>query len=136
MVRIDTPTPSDDEFDLLYDVEAVSEISDVHEDKGQKGTGHSSNGAHKTGAQRLSGPHEVPMLPYSVGQDDVVAISEQPSGHPIGDGPSSSSTVQRRPESSKRGRDFMNEGLQYTKSVYSKLWNKDALIAVMGCVGP
>lgn len=137
MARIDTPTHSDDEFDLLYDAESVSEISDVHEDTDYSAPNPSSKRAHSAGPERLSGPHEVPVLPYSTGEDGGAAASEKISGHSTRDDhASSSSTVQRGPETNTKGRGFMNEGLQYTKSVYSKLWNKDALIAVMGYVRP
>lgn len=133
MARIDTPTHSDDDFDLLYDADSVSEVSDVQGTQSYAARHPSVKGDHVAGSERLSGPHEVPVMPHAAGQDGLASITQQFTGHSIADDDAApSSTVQRGPSIGRGRGNFVNDGLQYTKSVYSKLWNKDALIAVMG----
>lgn len=128
MARIDTPVQSDDEFDLVYDAESVSEISDPAE-----APQHSAMAS--AGSERLTGPHEIPVMPVSPAQDDLTHLSQDFSEHSIRDEPAVPSSSLRRGSGSTKSRgNFVNDGLQYTKSVYNKLWSKDALIAVMGYV--
>lgn len=131
MARIDTPAHSDEEFDLLYDAESVSEMSDMED--GKEGA---SSDAQNTNTVRLTGPHEVPVIPHATRQDDIAAVTQELSDHSIRDAGDSSSTISptlHRSSGSTRDRgNLMNDGLQYTKSMYKKLWNKDVLIAVMG----
>lgn len=147
MARIDTPVASDDEFDLVYDGESSSDIEPENQyEHGQKISALTT--AHYPNAERLSGPHEVPTLPHvNHREDDLAAVTHQLSGHhldaddgatPRGAATTSSAPSLRRGSSgvnskgTTKGSNFMNDGLQYTKSVYNKLWSKDALIAVMG----
>lgn len=147
MARIDTPVASDDEFDLVYDGELSSDVEpeDQHE-HGKKVS--ASTTAHYPNAERLSGPHEVPTLPHvNHREDDLAAITHYLSDHhldaddgatPRGATTTSSAPSLRRGSSgmisrgTTKGNSFVNDGLQYTKSMYNKLWGKDALIAVMG----
>lgn len=125
MVKINTPTYSDDGFDVIYDVDAVSDVSDGSVELRQ-----SSPPSHNTGSGRLAGPHEVPQIPQAQALD-----------------PAATRTTQQLSEQSiedfyrEVGRDrgdqsgnLVNDGLKYTKSMYNKFMGKDALIAVMGCV--
>lgn len=135
MARIETPTHSDDDFDLLYDAGSVSDLSDAQgtlSSNMARGPSQAAKGHHVTGPERLSGPHEIPVMPHTTSQDDLTSITQQFSGHSIGEGASSSSHVQRSPSVVRDRGNLVSGGLQYTKSVYNKLWNKDALIAVMG----
>lgn len=130
MVRLANPVHSDDDFDLLYDAQSVSDVSD---DLNQLEQSRASTVAHSS--QRLSGPHEIPVMPYTSGSggdhDEVAAVTKQFQEHAVHDS-ASTSRIQASSGSTKGRSGIMNDGLQYTKSVYNKLWNKDALIAVMG----
>ncbi|KAJ4390796.1 hypothetical protein N0V93_004394 [Gnomoniopsis smithogilvyi] len=136
MAKIDTPVHSDDEFDLLYDAESVSDVSDGR---------YTSSTApqspvrpdHISSTQRITGPHEVPILPLGSAQHDVTGTTEQIRSSAAGDEAVelSASGIPRRAGSTKGRGNMMSEGLQYTKSMYNKMWNKDALIAVMGMTG-
>lgn len=135
MARINTPSQSDDEFDLLYDFANVRQAGDG----GQGGQTQSHReqvspiqGDHAANLDRLSGPHEVPVVPQSTGPDDIYSASEHFSDLHVGGDDRSSSAAQHKADSTKSRGNFMNDGMQYTKSVYNKLWSKDALIAVMG----
>ncbi|CAN8103181.1 unnamed protein product [Discula destructiva] len=137
MVKLVTPIQSDDDFDLLYDAESVSDVSDSPtSNKSTKATTQppAIEKQPTASSQRLSGPHEVPVMPYPE-RGPVAAVTEQFHGHSIRDGAPASSGFQSEVGSTKRKGNIMNDGLQYTKSVYNKLWNKDALIAVMGMTG-
>lgn len=134
MARLDTPVASDDEFDLLYDAESSSDQDDRQKLGPQIPASAYTNYAN---AERLSGPHEVPVLPR---EEDVAAVARQLDDHHLADGigPSRTPTISgspslRRSASVKgKGNNLVNDGLQYTKSVYNKWLSKDALIAVMG----
>lgn len=127
MVTIDIPAHSDDEFDVVNDVDAVS-ISDLSD--GFLEAHESSTPSNTAGSERLAGPHEVPQIPQTHAQDPAVTnVTQQLSEQSIED-------FSREPGSAKgdqRG-NLVNDGLNYTKSMYNKLMNKDALIAVMGYV--
>lgn len=132
MARFSTPIHSDEDFDLLYDVDSVSDVSDS---RCHSSTAPGSSVAQLesiASLQRLAGPHEVPVVPHAACQDDVRETTEQFQRQSIRDEASSSSIGIRRQGSTKAQGNMMSDGLQYTKSMYSKLWNKDALIAVMG----
>lgn len=125
MVRIATPTHSDDGFDVIYDVEAVSDVSDGSDDLRE-----SSPQSQNTGSERLTGPHEVPQIPQAHAFDSSVGrVTQQLSEQSIED-------FYRGSDSSKgeQGGNLVNDGLKYTKSMYNKFLSKDALIAVMGYV--
>lgn len=130
MARIDTSPHSDDDFDLLYEVESVSELSDAQDARGPPREDISLQQAHATNSERLSGPHEIPVLPHAEtsAQDDLSSTTRQLS---IAND-DASPNIQRSESAARSKGNFVNDGLQYTKSVYNKLWNKDALIAVMG----
>lgn len=129
MARLNTPIHSDDEFELLYDAESVSDISDGR-DLSSAAPEVSSRRGSTARSQRLTGPHEVPVVPYPDAHDDVLGMTERFQSHSIRTEASSTSAGIHRGSGSTRG--MMSDGLQYTKSMYNKLWNKDALIAVMG----
>lgn len=125
MVRISTPTHSDDGFDVIYDAEAVSDVSDgsgeLHE---------SSPSSHNTRSDRLAGPHEVPQIPQAQAFDPLLANLPQPlSDQSIEDFYRGSHGAK-----GEQSGNLVNDGLKYTKSVYNKFMSKDALIAVMGYV--
>lgn len=125
MVRIATPTHSDDGFDMIYDVEAVSDVSD-----GSDGLHQSSLSSRNTGSERLAGPHEVPQIPQAQAFDPTVGhVTQQLPEQSIED-------FYRGSVSGKgeQGGNLVNDGLKYTKSMYNKFMSKDALIAVMGYV--
>lgn len=132
MVRVDTPIHSDDEFDLVYDAESSSNNTDLQVD---------SYTSHYATNVQPSEPHEisaVPNLPYPHQGDSSAAATQQPSSHVLEDATRSktdpSSPWSHGPSSNKakaKG-NLVNDGLQYTKSVYNKFMSKDALIAVMG----
>ena len=115
------PHDSDDDFDLIPDADAVSDISD------EDATNHrQASMNHDTGAGRLAGPHEVPQMPFSSDFDaGFASIDQKLSDHAVED-------FQGDGKAAKGNGNFINSGLEYTKSVYNKLRNKDALIAVMG----
>ncbi|KAK7697663.1 hypothetical protein SLS64_013293 [Diaporthe eres] len=126
MVRITTPAQSDDGFDVIYDVEAVSDVSDgsgeLHE---------SSPSSNNAGSGRLAGPHEVPQIPQAQAFDPTVGhVTQQLSEQSIED-------FYRGVDGAKgeQGGNLVNDGLKYTKSMYNKFMSKDALIAVMGMTG-
>lgn len=125
MARINTPTHSDDGFDVIYDVDAVSDVSDGGVESHKNAP--SSNNA---GSGRLAGPHEVPQIPQAYSLDpDVAELAQQLSDQTI-------ETFNReldRAEAEQSG-SLVNDGLKYTKSMYNKFMSKDALIAVMGYV--
>lgn len=125
MVRIATPTHSDDGFDVIYDVEAVSDVSDgsgeLHE---------SSPSSQNTRSDRLAGPHEIPQIPQVQAFDPALGnVTQQLSEQSIED-------YYRESHNTKgeQSGNLVNDGLKYTKSVYNKFMSKDALIAVMGYV--
>lgn len=125
MVRLATPTHSDDGFDVIYDVEAVSDVSDgsgeLHE---------SSPSSHNTRSDRLAGPHEVPQIPQAQAFDPLLGNLPQPlSDQSIEDFYCGSHGAK-----GEQSGNLVNDGLKYTKSVYNKFMSKDALIAVMGYV--
>lgn len=135
MARIDTPVASDDEFDIVYDAESSSDVEDDPYDHEQQVS--ASSTTQYANPERLSGPHEVPVLPQSFHQrQDVAEITRQMSGHNLDDEETvstASPALQRGSSSVSKGKgNLMNDGLQYTKSVYNKWLSKDALIAVMG----
>lgn len=130
MARIDTPIHSDDEFDLLYDAESVSDITDLQDDRGRQAA--PTSRTYHTSQERLSGPHEVPVLPHPSREDNVAAVTQQLSSQNLDEDARPLGSLQRGSSSTKSKSNLMNGGLQYTKSVYNKLWSKDALIAVMG----
>lgn len=137
MARIDTPIHSDDEFDLVYDAaSSVSDLTDPQVDVGGQSQASPSANTHyttTTSAERLSGPHEVPVLPHPSREDDAAAATREVSRHGLDDDSRARHASLPRSSSSTKGKgNLMNDGLQYTKSVYNKLWSKDALIAVMG----
>ncbi|KAK2613380.1 hypothetical protein N8I77_000298 [Diaporthe amygdali] len=126
MVRITTPTHSDDGFDVIYDVDAVSDVSDgsgeMHE---------SSPSSYNLGSGRLAGPHEVPQIP----QAQAVHLAASPTTQQL---PEESIEDFCRASGGAKGEqsgNFVNDGLKYTKSMYNKFMSKDALIAVMGMTG-
>lgn len=127
MARINTPTHSDDGFDVIYDVDAVSDVSDgsIESHENARATNNASSG-------RLAGPHEVPQIPQAYGHDpdpDVTYLTQQMSDQTI--------EAFYRGLSSAKGEQsgsLVNDGLKYTKSMYNKFMSKDALIAVMGYV--
>ncbi|KAJ4425108.1 hypothetical protein N0V82_000163 [Gnomoniopsis sp. IMI 355080] len=132
MAKLDTPVHSDDDFDLLYDAESVSDVSDDRYTSGTASVRHD----HVANPQRLTGPHEIPVMPYAATQKDMPEMTERAHGSTGPDETLSSSGIPRRSSGSTKGRgNMMSEGLQYTKSMYNKMWNKDALIAVMGMTG-
>lgn len=125
MVRIATPTHSDDGFDVIYDVEAVSDVSDGTDELHE-----SFPTSQNTGSGRLAGPHEVPQIPQAQVFDPTVGhVAQQLSEQSIED-------FYRGSDSSKgeQSGNLVNDGLKYTKSMYNKFMSKDALIAVMGYV--
>lgn len=148
MARIDTPSHSDEDFDLLYDVESVSELSEAQPEEepeveqSHRAPSSSLREDHGAGAERLAGPHEVPVMPFAAttGDEDeddddqsgVASVTQQFSGHSVKDQHTSSSALKRGSGTVKGRGNIVNGGLQYTKSMYNKLWSKDALIAVMG----
>ncbi|PSS00695.1 P-loop containing nucleoside triphosphate hydrolase protein [Coniella lustricola] len=169
MARIELPSPqSDDEFDLVYPVSESSEspapIPERHDAaqsaQHNRSSNSSNNNTHQhpassspqssDGAERLSGPHEIPVLPQpseygragldaDEGEaDDVGMLSQQFTGHSLR-GASTADASVASPDVPQRGqgsiRDRVSTSLQYTKSVYNKFWEKDALIAVMGMTG-
>lgn len=136
MARIATPTHSDDGFDVIYDVEAVSDVSDgsgeLHE---------SSPSSQNTRSDRLAGPHEVPQIPQAQAFDPTVGDLPPPLifDPTFGPPPMSEQSIDdfyRGSHSAKgeQSSNLVNDGLKYTKSVYNKFMSKDALIAVMGYV--
>lgn len=138
MVRIATPTHSDDGFDVIYDAEAVSDVSDgsgeLHE---------SSPSSRNTRSDRLAGPHEVPQIPQAQASDPLVGDLPSPLVYDSTFGnlppPLSEQSIDEfhRGSHSAKGEqsgNLVNDGLKYTKSVYNKFMSKDALIAVMGYV--
>lgn len=143
MARINTPSPSDDDFEILDDFAHMR----LAGEGGQQG-GHTQSQSHShshreqvspverdhgaANLDRLSGPHEVPVVPQSTGPDDIYSASEHISEPYVGEEHRSSSTDQHKSDGTKSRGNFMTDGVQYTKSVYNKLWSKDALIAVMG----
>lgn len=138
MARIDTHSLSSEDFDLLYEVESASdsETSKAQPEAEQSRSAPTSSSRQDRGAsaERLSGPHEVPVMPYAADNDDGVAsVTQQFSSHSVRDEQrTTSSSIKRGPKTANGRGNFVNDGLQYTKSVYNKLWSKDALIAVMG----
>lgn len=123
MARINTPTHSDDGFDVIYDVDAVSDVSDGGVESHKNAP--SSNNA---GSGRLAGPHEVPQVPQAYSFDpDVAELAQQLSDQTI-------ETFNRELDSAEREQSLVNDGLKYTKSMYNRFMSKDALIAVMGYV--
>lgn len=123
MVRITTPAHSDDGFDVIYDVEAVSDVSD-----GSDKLHESSPSSHNAGSGRLTGPHEVPQIPQAQAYQPAVSYgTQQLSEQSIDD-------FYRGPDSAKgeQSGNLVNDGLKYTKSMYNKFMSKDALIAIMG----
>lgn len=135
MARLDTPNHSDDDFDLLYDAESVSDVTcsdGPRRDVSSPDPDSSMRSEHIASSQRLTGPHEVPVMPYATTQFDAPEMTEQMSSSSVTAGGSSSSRPPQRSVSTKSRGNMMTEGLQYTKSMYNKMWNKDALIAVMG----
>lgn len=133
MVRLATPVHSDDDFDLLYDAQSVSDVSDDQSQNKQTTASPTAIRDPVTSSQRLSGPHEIPVMPFttSTEEDDVAAVTQQFVSHSIRHS-ASTSGIQPSSGSTRSRGSFVNDGLQYTKSVYNKLLNKDALIAVMG----
>lgn len=126
MVKITTPAHSDDGFDVIYDVDAVSDVSDGSDE--MHGSFHPST--HGADSGRLAGPHEVPQIPQTQAHDPAVSrMTQQLSDQSIED-------FYRESESTKgeHSGNLMNDGLKYTKSMYNKFMSKDALIAVMGYV--
>lgn len=119
MVAKPTPNDSDDEFDLVPDADAVSDMSDEDAETHRR-----APPSHGTGAGRLAGPHEVPQMPFDY-DAGVASIAQRLSDHKI-------EGSRRDAGSSKGSGNFINNGLMYTKSVYNKMLHKDALIAVMG----
>lgn len=136
MARLDTPAHSDDDFDLLYDAESVSDVSDGRDLSSSSAPDSSVRYGSVASSQRISGPHEVPIMPVAASaaqlEDDVPEMSERVHSPSVPDYNSSSSGVQRRPATTRGRGNMMSDGLQYTKSMYNRMWNKDALIAVMG----
>lgn len=134
MARLDTPTHSDDDFDLLYDAESISDVTC------SDGRGISSpeldpsvRNEHVASSQRLTGPHEIPIMPFATTENEMPDMTQQmPESFVVTEGASASSGAHQRSVSTKSRGNMMTEGLQYTKSMYNKMWNKDALIAVMG----
>ncbi|KUI68652.1 Cell division control protein 11 [Cytospora mali] len=130
MARIHTPSLSDDDFDLIPDSDAVSDVSDGGEAKHHQ----ASPIRHADPGVRLAGPHEVPQMPYAYApdhhDDGVASVTRHLSNHTIED-------PHRRSGSTKESGDLVAEGLKYSKSVYNKFWGKDAipLIAIMGMTG-
>lgn len=123
MVRITTPTHSDDGFDVIYDVDAVSDVSDgsgeMHE---------SSPSSYNLGSGRLAGPHEVPQIPQAQAiQPAATPTTQQLSEESVEDFYRASGGAK-----GEQSGNFVNDGLKYTKSMYNKFMGKDALIAVMG----
>lgn len=133
MARLDTPTHSDDDFDLLYDAESISDVtcSDVR-DASSPDPDSSIRHEHIASSQRLTGPHEIPVMPFTTTDSELPEMTEQMPNSFVTEGVSSSSGAPQRSVSTKSRGNMMTEGLQYTKSMYNKMWNKDALIAVMG----
>lgn len=128
MAKLDTPVHSDDDFDLLYDAESVSDVSDNRDASETASVRHD----HIASSQRLTGPHEIPVMPYNASHKDMPEMTEHVHGSAVPDEALSSSGILRGSGSTKSRGNMMSEGLQYTKSMYNKMWNKDALIAVMG----
>lgn len=125
MVRIATPTHSDDGFDVIYDAEAVSDVSDGSDELHE-----SSPASQNTRSGRLAGPHEVPQIPQAQAFEPTVGhVTQQLSEQSVED-------FYRGSDSGKgeQSGNLVNDGLKYTKSVYNKFMSKDALIAVMGYV--
>lgn len=131
MAKLDTPVHSDDDFDLLYDAQSVSDVSDGR-DTSSSAPESSIGHGQLAGAQRTTGPHEVPDIPFIAAQRDVPKDPEQIHSSTALDEALLSSGNQLHAASIKSRGNIMSEGLQYTKSMYNKMWNKDALIAVMG----
>lgn len=134
MARVNTPVASDDEFDIVYDVESSSDTEDDLYSHGHRLP--ASSATQYANAERLSGPHEVPILPQATHrQGDVAEVTRQISDHNLDDPAfeAISPSLRRGSSSVSKGKgNIMNDGLQYTKSVYNKWLSKDALIAVMG----
>lgn len=125
MIKINTPTHSDDGFDVIYDVDAVSDVSDGSAELHQ-----SFPSSHNTGSGRLAGPHEVPQIPQGQALDpDATRAAQQLSDQSIED----FYREVGRDKGDQSG-NLVNDGLKYTKSMYNKFMSKDALIAVMGYV--
>lgn len=126
MARISTPAHSDDEFDVIYDIDAVSDVSD-----GSIEPRESSPSSNYAGSGRLAGPHEVPQIPQAYAHDPAVThVTQQLSEQPIEDFYRGSGTAK-----GEQSGNLVNDGLKYTKSMYNKFMNKDSLIAVMGMTG-
>lgn len=126
MVKITTPAHSDDGFDVIYDADTVSDVSDESDEV----HGSFPSSTHNADSGRLAGPHEVPQIPQTQAHDPVVShVTQQLSDQSIED-------FYRGSENTKgeQSGNLMNDGLKYTKSMYNKFMNKDALIAVMGYV--
>lgn len=147
MVRIDTPVQSDDDFDLVYSADSVSEMSDSEAPRKQPQPDLAATSSHtvvvtgaappalvRPGSERLTGPHEVPVMPFSAEHDGELAnLSQEFSEHSIrNESAGAPSSSLSRGSGTTKSR--INDGLQYTKSMYNKFWHKDALIAVMGYV--
>lgn len=123
MARINTPAHSDDEFDVIYDVDAVSDISD-----GSVEPHESSPSSNNAGSGRLTGPHELPQIPQAHAHDPTVThVTQQLSEQSIEDFYRASGNAK-----GEQSGNLVNDGLKYTKSMYNKFMSKDALIAVMG----
>lgn len=126
MVRTYTPAHSDDDFDIIPAADAVSGISD-----GPGVDYHQSSSSNYSGTERLTRPHEVPQVPQVPHVPDhdtaITSVVEKPSEH-------TNDNLYRDPKASEEIGNFINNALKNTKSVYDKLVNKDAIIAVMGYV--
>lgn len=133
MARIDTPTHSDDDFDLLYDAESISDVT-CGDGRGisSPDLDPSVQNEHVASSQRLTGPHEIPVTPFATTENELPEMTQQMPNSFVMEGASASSGAAHHSVSTKSRGNMMAEGLQYTKSMYNKMWNKDALIAVMG----
>ncbi|POS74034.1 hypothetical protein DHEL01_v207576 [Diaporthe helianthi] len=127
MARIHTLAHSDDEFDVIYDVDAVSDVSD-----GTLEPHEISPSNEKAGSERLAGPHEVPQIPQAppAHQPSITHVAQQLSEQFIEDSYRGPGTAK-----GEQGGNLVNDGLKYTKSMYNKFMSKDAVIAVMGMTG-
>lgn len=126
-IMASTHTPvSDDDFDLIPNADAVSDVSDEPQLKQHRDPpSHNPMGAGGT----LAGPHEVPQMPpYEPEHDDgITSIAQRLSENTIEDS-------HRDTGIAKGSGNLVNEGLKYGKSVYNSFRGKNAVIAVMGYV--
>lgn len=124
MTKVHTPVISDDDFDLVPNADAVSDVSDEREVKHRQVSSSQDGSARGT----LAGPHKVPQMPHARGHDDcVTSVTQKLSDHTIED-------PCRNPGSAKESGNLVDEGLKYGRSVYNSFRGKTAVIAVMGYV--